>query len=168
MPVEPNIPHPPWWRGSRGEWYVAAQGCLFLLMVLGPANWPGLPEWQPPYTWLGSLAGGLSITLGALLSLAGVFQLGTNLTPLPYPKEGATLIETGPYRLVRHPIYSGLIFMAFGWGLWSHSWLRLGFAILIFIFFDIKSCREERWLRERFPDYAAYQKRTRKLIPFLH
>lgn len=167
MHNRPNTSPPPWWRGSRGEWYVAAQGGLFLLIVLGPVSWPGLPEWQPPYTWLGSLAGGVLLTLGAVLSLAGVFSLGVNLTPLPYPREGTTLIESGPYRLVRHPIYSGIIFMAIGWGLWSHAWLRLFYAILVFILLDSKSNREERWLRERFPGYAAYQRRTRKLIPFL-
>lgn len=158
-----------WWRGRRGEWYVLVQGGLLLLVVLGPATWPGLPGWQAPYTWLGSVAGGVLLVLGVGLAVTGLFHLGgSNLTPLPFPREGGVLVETGPYRWVRHPIYSGLSLMACGWGLWVHGWLTLGYALLLFLFFALKSGREERWLRERFPGYAAYQKRTRKLIPFLY
>ena len=80
----------------------------------------------------------------------------------------ATLVVAGAYRLVRHPIYSGLAAMAFGWGMWVHGWLTLGYALILFVFFDCKSRREERWLREKFPEYAAYQRRVRKLIPFVY
>ena len=99
---------------------------------------------------------------------AAFFRLGTNLTPLPYPKEKGTLVETGPYALVRHPIYSGAIFMGFGWALWVHGWLTLGYACLLLVFFDVKSRLEERWLSEKFTGYEAYQKRVRKLIPFIY
>lgn len=58
--------------------------------------------------------------------------------------------------------------MAFGWGLWVHGWLTLGYALLLFVFFDLKSSREERWLREKFPGYDAYRRRVRKLIPFIY
>jgi protein-S-isoprenylcysteine O-methyltransferase Ste14 len=105
---------------------------------------------------------------GGLLALAAVVGLGNNLTAVPYPKDDATLVDTGPYQLVRHPIYSGLVFVALGWGLWVHGWPTIGYAVLLFVFFDIKSRREEQWLTEKFPGYAAYQKRVRKLIPFVY
>lgn len=157
-----------WWKGTRGEWYVVVQGGLFALMILGPHNWTGLPNWTPPFTWLGFSVGGVLLIMGGLLLAAGVFKLGANLTVVPYPKDNATLVDTGPYRLVRHPIYSGLIGAALGWGLWSHSWSMIGYVILLLIFFDLKSRREERWLKEKFPEYVAYQKRVRKLIPFVY
>ena len=159
---------PPWWQGKRGEWYVVVQVILFLLVAFGPRTWPGLPAWTPPFTWLSFIVGGLLILLGGFLSLAGLLGLGSNLTALPYPKDDATFVETGPYRLVRHPIYSGLILAAFGWALWVNGWLTLGYAALLFVFFDIKSRREEGWLREKFAGYEAYQKRVRKLIPFVY
>jgi protein-S-isoprenylcysteine O-methyltransferase Ste14 len=158
----------PWWQGKRGEWYVITQVIFFLLVAFGPRTWPGLPAWTPPFTWLGYIVGMLLILLGGFLSLTGLLGLGSNLTALPYPKDDATFVETGPYRLVRHPIYSGLILAAFGWALWVNGWLTLGYAALLFVFFDIKSRREEGWLKEKFTGYEAYQKRVRKLIPFVY
>ena len=158
----------PWWKGSRGEWYVVVQAALLLLLVFGPRTWHGLPRWTDPYTRLGSVTGGILLFAGLILAAAGALNLGRNLTPLPRPKEQATLVVTGAYRLVRHPIYSGVTFMAFGWALWLHGWLTLGYALLLFTFFDVKSRREERWLEEKFPEYAAYRRRVRKLIPFIY
>lgn len=117
---------------------------------------------------IGSLAGGVLFIAGSLIAATGAIDLGRNLTPLPRSKEGAKLIVSGAYRLVRHPIYSGITFMAIGWGLWLHSWLTIGYALLLFAFLDIKSRHEERWLVEKFPEYAAYRKRVRKLIPFVY
>ena len=97
-----------------------------------------------------------------------IFRLGSNLTAVPYSKEEGTLIETGPYRLVRHPIYCGIILIAFGWALLVHGWLTLGYAFIMLVFFDIKSRREEKWLKAKYPGYEAYQKRVRKLIPFVY
>jgi protein-S-isoprenylcysteine O-methyltransferase Ste14 len=90
------------------------------------------------------------------------------LTAVPYPKDEGMLIETGPYRLVRHPMYCGGILISLGWALWVHSWLTLGYVMVLFVFFDIKSRCEEHWLKAKFSDYAAYQKRVRKLIPFVY
>jgi protein-S-isoprenylcysteine O-methyltransferase Ste14 len=58
--------------------------------------------------------------------------------------------------------------MALGWGLWLPGWLTIGYAILLFVFFDVKSRREERLLEAKFPEYAEYRKRVRKLVPFVY
>jgi protein-S-isoprenylcysteine O-methyltransferase Ste14 len=114
------------------------------------------------------MAGAALLFVGILIAATGAVNLGRNLTPLPTPKENSALIITGAYRLVRHPIYSGILFMAFGWGMWLNSWLTVGYALLLFAFFDIKSRYEEKLLLEKFPDYAAYRKRVKKLIPYLY
>ncbi len=157
-----------WWKGKRGEWYVVAQVILFSIVLLGPRTLPGLPAWSAPYGWLASILGGLFVVMGGLLSLSGVLRLGSNLTAVPYPKDNARLVDTGPYRLVRHPIYSGIILAAFGWALFVHGWLTFGYALLLFLFFDKKSRLEEGWLGVKYRDYTAYQKRVHKLIPFLY
>lgn len=158
----------PWWHGKRGEWYLPVQAGLFILVAVGPRTLTGLPAWSTGWSRAGTICGGLLLLAGAVLAVAGAANLGRNLTPLPSPKDDATLVTTGVYRLVRHPIYSGLSAMAFGWGMWVHGWLTLGYALILFVFFDLKSRREERWLREKFPGYAAYQLRVRKLIPYVY
>jgi protein-S-isoprenylcysteine O-methyltransferase Ste14 len=158
----------PWWKNSRGELFVAAQFLLFGLIAFGPRTLQGLPVWTLPWQLVGTLAGGVLLCGGGLLAMAGVVVLGRNLTPLITPKQDAELMESGPYRLVRHPIYSGIIQLSFGWALWVHGWLTLLFAVILFFVFDRKLRREEELLRQRFPGYAAYAGKVKRLIPFIY
>ena len=105
---------------------------------------------------------------GGLLLLAGLVCLGRGLTPLPYPKEDGDLVQTGPFAVVRHPMYCGGLVLALGWALLVRCWLTLGYVIALFVFLDMKSRREERWLKAKFPEYEGYQRRVCKLIPFLY
>src|SRR6476660_5017367 len=100
----PGRAEPPWWHGPRGEWYVVGQLALIALVFFGPRTWPGLPAW-PPWIARAAVAAGATLMLaGGGLLLAGLVRLGPNLTPLPHPKSGGSLVESGPYRLVRHPM----------------------------------------------------------------
>ena len=158
----------PWWKGARGEWFVVAQIVLIALVFLGPRTVAGLPAWSFPFPRAWPVAGGALMIAGGGLFGAGILRLGRGLTPLPYPKDGAELVQTGPYALVRHPMYGGGLVLALGWALWVHGWLTLGYVAVLFVFLDVKSRREERWLAGKFPAYAAYQRRVRKLIPFVY
>lgn len=156
------------WKAERGEWYLLVQAALILLLLFGPSTFPGMPVWDAAYSRLASLSGVALIFTGILLATSGVISLGRNLTPLPVPKKNGALVVHGAYRIVRHPIYSGLLFMAVGWGFWLNSWLTIGYALLLFVFFDVKSRYEEHLLGEKFEEYAAYRKRVRKLLPFIY
>lgn len=153
------------WGGPRGEGWVAAQALL--LLANGAATFLG-PRLPPLIRVPARLLGLGAILGGNGLFLAGALSLGRNLTPLPRPKTGARLVRTGPYRLVRHPIYSGLLIAAFGWALLHGRWLGLLAATSLVPFFDAKATREEAWLVERFPAYPAYRRRVAKLIPGLY
>lgn len=155
----------PWWKGKYGEWYVVAQVILLFIAVLGPLSWWSLPF---PASIFTLVIGCVFLLTGSLLFISVILRLGANFSALPYPKPESRLIETGPYRIMRHPMYSGVILIAFGWAFVMHSCLAIGTAIVIFIFIDIKSRREEQWLKTKFSGYAAYQKRVRKLIPFVY
>jgi protein-S-isoprenylcysteine O-methyltransferase Ste14 len=102
--------------------------------------------------------------------IAGGVQLahGRSLSALPCAKASATLIDTGAFALVRHPMYCGGIWVAFGCGLWSQGLLTVGYAAVLTAFFEVKAAREERSLSGRFPEYRDYQQRVRKLIPLPH
>ena len=160
--------HSPWWRGTCGEWYVAAQVLLIALVFFGPRTADSLPAWPAALAQASIVAGVALVVAGVSLLVAGLLRLGPNLTPLPYPKDEATLVRTGPYSLVRHPMYGGGIVLALGWALAVRGWLTLVYAAVLVCFLEFKVAREERWLAAKFPDYRDYQQRVKKLIPFLH
>jgi protein-S-isoprenylcysteine O-methyltransferase Ste14 len=142
----------------------ALLGVLFVLPFL-TRPWAG---WSAPWQMIGWVMGVVLLGVGGVLALAGVMNLGSNLTAVPHPKDDATMVEHGAYRLVRHPIYSGIILGAFGWGFLMNSLVTLVVAVILFLFFDMKSRREEQWLCEKYANYSSYQKRVRKLIPFVY
>ncbi len=158
----------PWWQGHNGEWYVVIQFLLFGVVAFAPASLPGEPGWSGAWRTISIGAGFILGAAGGLLVLAGLLNLGSNLTAVPRPKDNASMVENGAYRIVRHPIYSGIILGSLGLGFLRGGWLALLYALVLFIFFDIKSRREESWLREKYDNYADYQKRVRKLIPFVY
>lgn len=150
--------------GPRGEGWVAIQ--LVLLAGIGLAGLAG-PAWSGDAR-LVTLAIGSGIGLaGFVLAIAGIVQLREAITPFPYPTANARLLDGGAYRLVRHPIYAGIVAMAAGYGLVTASPLVLGLALVLLGFFGLKSAREETWLSARFPEYGAYRRRTRRLVPWL-
>jgi protein-S-isoprenylcysteine O-methyltransferase Ste14 len=155
-------------RTPRGEWYVVVQLVLFILVAIGP--WLVDVQIDLPDTARQVIVviGGVLAVIGLALVAAGILRLGRHLSPLPHPKDGAPLIQTGVYGIVRHPMYGGAIIAAVGWALVNLSPLTLVFAILLFVFFDFKSRREERWLAQTFPEYGDYRRRVRKLIPFIY
>ena len=152
--------------GARGGWWVVVQFPLLLLAWLIPV-WAGMAI-------TGSLASmpmyaGLALLVaGALLTLTGAVSLGRWLTPFPQPLPESQLRTAGAYALVRHPLYSGILLMAFGWSLYSLSVAGLAFDAVVFVFFDRKAAREEIWLAEKFSGYAAYRRRVKKLIPWIY
>lgn len=163
-----NSNQQPWWKGAKGEWYVILQFVIFGLIFAAPFIFePGNP-WPAPWTLIARAAGLILGVIGGILIFAGLISLGSNLAAVPHPKDDANLVITGAFRIVRHPIYSGIILGSVGWGLIMNSWLALALAFFLFLFFDLKSRREEKWLAKKFDDYQVYQKRVRKLVPFLY
>lgn len=164
----PDEPAKPWWQNSRGELFVLAQFALFILIGWGPRTLPFLPDRIPPLRGITVTAGLLLMIAGIAISLAATVNLGRNLTPFITPKANSVLLEQGAYRLIRHPIYSGLLQIACGWSLWVQGWLTLVYTVLLFMLFDAKARREEQILRQKFPGYAAYSSKVRRLIPFIY
>jgi protein-S-isoprenylcysteine O-methyltransferase Ste14 len=152
----------------RGEWYVVGQLVLMALVFLGPRKWLGWPASSLSVGRAGPYVGAALILVGIGLLADGLIRLGSGLTALPYPKEHTTLVTTGPYRYVRHPMYGGGILAGLGWALWVGSWLTLGYVAVLFVFLDRKASREEQWLEEKFSGYREYRRRVRRLIPFVY
>lgn len=110
----------------------------------------------------------------ALFAVAGVgfavwarFHLGRNWSPRPAAKERHKLVTSGPYALVRHPIYTGMLFAAFGTALTGTIFRIFALAVAALVFLS-RIGKEERIMLELFPNvYPAYQARTKRLIPFI-
>ncbi len=154
--------------GPHGEGWVLLQVVFGAILVL--AGLPGIaaPSWGEPWLATGRTVGGGAILVGALGALLGITGLRENLTANPRPKDGGRLVDTGVYGVVRHPIYSGLVLAGLGWALVTASLLAFVAAIVLGLFFDVKSRREEAWLVAAYPGYDAYRRRVRKLIPFVY
>lgn len=155
-------------RGFRanGGWWVVVQFALFIVAYLIPVRYG--QDWPPLQHGVVTGAGLLLLVFGVIQFAAGAVTLGRGLTPFPRPMETTVLRTHGVYGLVRHPIYTGVLAMAIGWSLYQQSLAGLGFDVVLFIFFDRKAAREERWLIEKFPDYAQYRKRVKRLIPGIY
>lgn len=117
----------------------------------------------------------ISAGIGALLCLAGVLfclwarvTLGRNWSGTITLKQEHELIERGPYQLVRHPIYTGLLTMCLGTAIALGHLAGFVGVLFIFVSFWIKLDDEEKLMLEHFPEkYATYQRRVRRIIPFV-
>jgi len=148
--------------GRRGEGWVAVQIALVALVLLCELLGPG---WPPTVAPLLDAAGVALLAVGSALFLAGIGSLGRSLTPCPRPRDDGTLREGGAYRLVRHPMYGGVLLAAAGWSL-MRTPIGLAMTLLAGAFLELKTRREEAWLLERFPRYEAYRQRVRrKFVP---
>ena len=152
-------------KSSRGELYVLVQAILLIALFFGPKDVFGLPDkLNQTLWWIGQIL----FYSGIVIAIWAAILLGPNLTPLPKPKPSGQLIQTGLYRLVRHPIYFGVILVSFGWAGIEQTLYTLVLATILLIFFDLKSRQEERWLTQKFSEYAEYKMTTKKLIPFVY
>jgi len=150
---------------DRGGGWVLAQ--LVLLAAAGVVP-----------VWFGGSAGSVgqaSRVVGKILMGAGVAvfvlgaaNLGKTLTPFPKPLEDGVFRRTGAYRLVRHPIYSGLALAALGFSIFHWSWPGVTVDVVLFLFLDRKASREEKWLLAKYPGYAGYRDQVHKLIPWIY
>jgi protein-S-isoprenylcysteine O-methyltransferase Ste14 len=103
--------------------------------------------------------------LGLFIVLIAIIQLNKNLTPFPTPKDGSELIKTGLFKLVRHPIYTGIMLTVTGYSLYRESLWKLLVSLLLGILFYYKSRYEEGLLRRRYRDYSDYMKTTGRFFP---
>ena len=134
-----------------------------------------------PHSWLGVLSrrvlphGIASFGIGALLVVAGLgfaiwarYHIGRNWSGVITVKEDHTLVKTGPYALVRHPIYSGLLLAILGSAI-ARGHIGGILAIALILYAILRRVRiEEHWMAETFgQDYVDYAASTPALAPFI-
>ncbi len=168
-----------WLASARGNKRTATRtGARWRLTMLAALLLVWLASWEfPKYVgqrWLPPSAAWVYI--GLVLTACGLgfavwarHVLGTNWSAMPSIKKDHELVQRGPYRVVRHPIYSGVLLAAFGSCLaegrvWSLHVFGMAAILLI-----LKLKEEEALMARQFPEaYFEYRRRVKALIPFLY
>jgi len=117
--------------------------------------------------WLAGL-GLILFATGLGLAIWARVHIGRNWGTPMSQKDDPELVTSGPYQLVRHPIYSGILVAGIGTAL-ALSWSWLIAVALAGIYFVYSAATEERNLTEQFPDaYPVYKRSTKMLVPFIY
>jgi protein-S-isoprenylcysteine O-methyltransferase Ste14 len=178
------------WLGWLAYWLLAAwdvkpvrrkesSATRLLTMVL---TLPVVVLFAAPGSWLPWLSGRflpdttLVYALGLAIVIAGLafavwarLYLGRNWSGTVTVKDDHTLICGGPYAIVRHPIYTGLLVAILGTAIVFGEWRGLIAFCFLTAAYLLKSRREERFMAESFPDaYPGYRAQVPALVPFLH
>lgn len=131
-----------------------------------------LQELQPFATLalIGQLVGIILLATGVFLRFWGIIHLKSQFTRYVTVREGDEIVSTGPYRKLRHPLYTGLLLITLGMALFFGSLIAAiigGIAIVWALLQRINY--EERLLIEKFgPDYEQWMKKRARLIPFIY
>ena len=150
---------------GRGAGWVWPQFAV-MAVLLGVGFLP--PEWPSGAQRILSGLGLVLVVTGGGIAVWASRLLGRGFTPYPRPLASGELIDRGPYRIVRHPVYSaGLVFFT-GYSLHAGLLPLVGTSVLGIVW-ALKARVEEGFLRERYPGYADYIGRVRfRLIPFVY
>lgn len=148
-------------RNTLGKLWVALQfGLLLTLAVLclkeGQQTDPSFWSWG---LWFASAALGFW-TLS-------VNQPG-NFNIRPEPRLDGRLVQLGPYRWVRHPMYGAVLLLAAGAAVWLANAIGAGLWTALLAVLIAKASLEERWLMEHYSQYADYRLRTWRILPWVY
>jgi protein-S-isoprenylcysteine O-methyltransferase Ste14 len=117
-----------------------------------------------PIAW----AAAVFCVIGLAFAVWARATLGRNWSGVVTLKEGHELVERGPYRFVRHPIYTGILTMFFATALARGHLSGFVGTLLMFASFWIKLRDEEKLMLQQFPErYADYRRRAKCIIPFV-
>ncbi len=111
--------------------------------------------------------GALLVVLGISLAIWARVYLGRNWSPAPALKENHELVTTGPYEMIRHPIYTGILLAMLGSGIVTAPWFVTFFVGSVIFAWRVQ--KEEALMMKEFPDqYPVYKKKTWALVPFIY
>ncbi|MEO6232587.1 MAG: isoprenylcysteine carboxylmethyltransferase family protein [Ferruginibacter sp.] len=107
----------------------------------------------------------MAAIVGLIIIITALLSLNKNISPFPSPRQQAVLITSGPFKLIRHPIYTGILMFTCGVGLYTENITRLIIFLLLLLLFNLKARYEEILLVKKFPAYTDYKKHTGMFLP---
>ena len=140
--------------------FVGIQFTLFFLFPIPLGYFSLIPAWATYVGLAVAILGGIIVTLSLI-------QLNKNLTVFPTPLDDAQLVTSGLYAWVRHPIYSGILILVFGYSIFAESWYKLAISMALLILFCFKTSYEEKRLTKKYSNYEEYKKTHGRFLPKL-
>jgi protein-S-isoprenylcysteine O-methyltransferase Ste14 len=140
----------------KGKLLVTIQfSCLALLMIV--TNWQVLPGWA--FLLIG-LSGFLAFWAMAVMRLG-------NFNVVPTPVEHGVLVSRGPYKVIRHPMYTSIFIFSAALLASQFDFIKLAIILVLIVGLIVKMLFEERLLCSHFPGYKAYMLKTKRVVPFV-
>jgi len=162
-----------WSRQTAARASFAQEAPYRIITLIGAALLLGFVQFHAwPYGWILSrpalwLSAAL-VALGLAFAWWARIHLGTLWSGTITRKQDHRIVDTGPYGLVRHPIYTGLLLAGFATAIARGRWEALIGAVLFALGCWIKARTEEKFLSETLgADYALYRQRVHMLVPYL-
>jgi protein-S-isoprenylcysteine O-methyltransferase Ste14 len=142
------------------------RGAIFVLVIL-LARLGAFRHHHPSFDAWRAAIGIILFAAGLAFAIWARIHIGRNWGTPMSQKHDPELVASGPYRLVRHPIYSGILIATIGTAV-ALTWTWLIAAALAGVYFIYSATIEERNLTAQFPDtYPAYKQSTKMLVPFI-
>jgi len=156
----------PEWRREIFSYVLEASGMVLLLIVVGNGHDLLWRLWRLPAALQWAMLG--VAVLGFLFTWWARLTLGRLWSGRVTKKQDHRIVESGPYGIVRHPIYTGLLVAAFATAALKGTAPALAGAALLIVGWSVKARLEERFLSEELgaEAYGAYRQRVPMLIPF--
>jgi protein-S-isoprenylcysteine O-methyltransferase Ste14 len=164
-----NVKATRWQEPARSQALYRIPMLAAALLLTGRFSWPHfLNDRFLPRDSAVEVAGVLTVALGVAFAIWARRHIGTNWSATITVKADHTLVRSGPYAIVRHPIYTGMLLGLLGTAVTIGQWRGIVAVALVVVAFLYKSRVEERQMRAIFPEYEEYQRHTAALIPLLY
>ena len=157
------------WRESAWSCVLHAVPLVLCAFLLTASDWlpAALRDRFAPGAPVLPLLGMVSVAIGLGFAVWARRHLGRNWSARITVKENHALVRSGPYQVVRHPIYSGLLLALAGTALATGEWRGVLAVACAVLAFALKIRVEESRMRETFPEYEGYRRRVPALVPGL-
>ncbi len=104
---------------------------------------------------------------GLLLGIWAMLEFRFRFNIFPELLNDSVLVTSGPYRFIRHPIYTAVLLITLAYVTKQFTYINISLWVVLLIVLNIKLRYEEKFLMERFEEYEEYRSRTKTLFPFV-